>query len=431
MRAIVVFLGISICGAAAASADTRVVASKELRLRARPGETAAVVARADRGEQLTVVDEWGRWLRVRHGKRVGWVTRTQVEAQAAVAPRKRPQRGGFSGKPVADALHVTIEADEVRGFDDPRTKATCVMELSRGDAVTVIGKGHDGWMLVEAEGVVGWIPDVATQPAAARAVAVEAEPRITVEDELPIAAPPLDVPAPRVAARGGRLVGTVVGGAGAQTFAMRQTGASESMAIASGPATAIAASGRMRVRGDLWVGAAADAELGTATLTYYTADEQSAPMATRAMAIDARVAAAYGRTWQVAARAGYHYATLAVESERAEPMLLGESTAGVTVGLGGALPIGEKLQVSATVDVMPAGVQVPAELPPGVLYATATQAAWARATVAYRLPAHLVAAVSYRGGMARTELTDGASIPTLADRTDQSHALTAGLGLRW
>jgi uncharacterized protein YgiM (DUF1202 family) len=306
MQAIVVFLGIAICGTAAADADTRVVASKELRLRARPGETAAVVARADRGEKLTVVDEWGRWLRVRHGKRVGWVTRTQVESTAAAAPRKRPQRGGFSGKPVADALHVTIEADEVRGFDDPRTKATCVMELSRGDAVTVIGKGHDGWMLVEAEGVVGWIPDVATQPAAA-----------------------------------------------------------------------------------------------------------------------------YGRTWQVAARAGYHYATLAVESERAEPMLLGESTAGVTVGVGGALPIGEKLHVSATVDVMPAGVQVPAELPPGVLYATATQAAWARATVAYRLPAHLVAAVSYRGGMARTELTDGASIPTLADRTDQSHALTAGLGLRW
>jgi uncharacterized protein YgiM (DUF1202 family) len=428
MRAFIVILGISICGTAAADRKA-VVAGKELRLRARPGETAAVVARAERGEQLTVIDEWGRWLRVRHGKRVGWVTRTQVVSREAAAPRTRPARGGFSGKPVADALRVTVEADEVRGFDDPRTKATCVLELWRGDQVTVIGKGHDGWMLVESDGVVGWIPDAATQPAAPRAAASAAEPevRITVEDELPEAAPRARPPARTNRTR----AGTLVGGAGAQAFAMLQTGGAESMAIASGPATAIAASGRYRVAGDLWLGAGADAELGTATLTYYTADEQSAPMASTAMAIDARAALAYGRGWQVAARAGYHYATLEVESERAEPMLLGEATAGVTVGLGGALPIGDKLSVTASLDVMPAGVQVPAELPPGVLYATSMRAAWARGTVAYRLPAHLVAALSYRGGMASVELTDGAPTPSTASRTDQSHALTAGLGLRW
>lgn len=112
-------------------------------------------------------------------------------------------------------------------------------------------------------------------------------------------------------------------------------------------------------------------------------------------------------------------------------MLIGEQVAGMTVGVGGALPIGRKLAVSANVDVMPAGAQRPSELPTGVLYATAMQAAWARGTVAYQLPARIVAAVSYRGGVATTDLTDGAATPITAKRTDQSHALTAGIGLSW
>jgi uncharacterized protein YgiM (DUF1202 family) len=122
MRAFIVISSILAAGIATADTPDRpeVTATRELHLRARPGETAAVVARADRGEQLTVIDEWGRWLRVRHGRRVGWVTRTQVEDRVAAKPRKRTGRAGFSGKPMSDALHVVIDADRVRGFDDPK-----------------------------------------------------------------------------------------------------------------------------------------------------------------------------------------------------------------------------------------------------------------------------------------------------------------------
>lgn len=444
-------------GAAAADAPAAVWTTQEVRLRARPGETAAVVARAERGEQMAVVDEWGRWLRVRHGRRVGWLTRAEVEVRAGGAepPRPRARRGGFSGKAVEDALQVTVEADRVRGFDDPRTKATCVLDLSRGDTVTVIGRGHDGWILVEhATGVVGWIPAAAVtdggqfagDPRRAKGMPAtsrdDGDVRITTErgddgdDAAAARAPRATATAPAAAGRARRadrrrIVGTVAGAAGAQTFAMRQTGAGESMAIARGPAAAVAASAHVRLAGDLWLAAGTDAELGTGDLVYYTAAEQSAPMATRGLAVDAGASLAWGRTWQVAARAGYHYASLAVESDRAEPMLIGEQVAGLTVGVGGALPLGRRAALAAAVDVMPAGAQRPAELPAGVLYATGMRGAWARASVAVRLPARLVGIVAYRGGVATANLTDGAATPTTATRTDQSHAVTAGLGLSW
>lgn len=417
--------------AAHAEADAEVTATRDLRLRARPGETATVVGRADKGDQLTVLDTWGRWLRVRAGRRVGWVTRSQVAARDVdAAPRQRDRRAGFSGKPRGDALQVTVAIDRVSGFDDPRTKATCVLDLTRGDTVTVIGRGHDGWMLVEQDGgAIGWIPAAAVTDAGRFAGDPRGDaPRIEVVD---VAAPP---PPARPVATGvapGRVRATVIGSAGGQTFAMRQTGGGDALATASGPSAALAADARMRVAADLWLGAAADAELGSASLIYATADERSAPMATRGLALDARAAVGWGHTWHVAARAGYHYASLAITSERAEAMLVGEQVGGVTVGVAGALPLGRRLALAAAVDVMPAGAQRPAELPPGLLYATSARAAWARTTLTMQLPARIVVALAYRGGVASAALTDGAETPSTATRTDQSHTVTAGLGLGW
>ena len=46
-------------------------------------------------------------------------------------------------------------------------------------------------------------------------------------------------------------------------------------------------------------------------------------------------------------------------------------------------------------------------------------------------PAHITFALAYLGGLTTADLTDGAETPTIATRTDQSHTVTAGLGLRW
>jgi len=94
------------------------------------------------------------------------------------------------------------------------------------------------------------------------------------------------------------------------------------------------------------------------------------------------------------------------------------------------MPIG-RFRLALGLDVMPAGALRPSELPEGVMYATSVHAAWANGTLSMPLPARIVLALAYRGGLTSAALTDGAATPSTASRTDQSHTLTAGLGLRW
>jgi uncharacterized protein YgiM (DUF1202 family) len=436
-----------------------VFAINRTQLHVRPGEAAPIVGHAEEGDELEVIDHQGRWLKVKTGRRVGWVTRTEVAPTKPAEPRNRSGRSGFSGKRASDAVKVTIAIDRVRGFDDPRTKARNVLELERGDVVTVIGRGHDGWVLVEHEtDGVGWIPasvvgdagrfagDPRVAPAVARTgqgqvkagaqsqVKAESnsvgktEDRNEVKPEAEKAAPAA-IAASSVASRPALRANLVAAG-GAQTFRMQQSGEGDPMAIATGTLAAVAARAQLRVRGDLWVALATTAELGAAELVYYGASETSPGVPTRELAVDAHAELGWGDARHVALRGGVHYATLSIDSDRAESMLLGERIGGATVGVGGAMPIW-RLTVSGTVDVMPVGAQRLAELPAGALYATSVRGAWARATVAMPLPAHLVAALSYRFGALTAQLTDGAATPKVASRSDQSHMVTAGVGVAW
>jgi hypothetical protein len=430
-----------------AAADESAWPTDNVRLRARPGETARVVARAEKDEELTVVATWGRWVKVRRGDRVGWLPRTQLDIRAVDAvdadkPRKRAKRSGFSGKPVADALEVTVAIDKVRGFDDPIEKKTMVLDLQRGDRATVIGRGHEGWILVEKAGVVGWIPsssvsdggEFASKSARPRPKAASDDGENRAPDVIVLAGEIIESAPERgredASAPAGRLAADVMATVGAQTFAMRQTGNGDALATASGPASMVSASARVRVAGKLWVGGGTDAGMGTASLIYANAAERSDPMATRDMAVDAHASVGWGHRYHVLARAGYHYASLEIESERAEAMLVGEKVGGATVGVGGSLPVG-RMRLALGLDVMPAGAIRPSELAAGTMYATSVKAAWAYSTLSYPLPARLAFALAYRGGLTAADLTDGAPAPSTASRTDQSHTLTAGLGLRW
>src|SRR3954453_19702583 len=125
-------------GSAAASVHDVVFAVHKIQLHVRPGEDARVIGHADEGNELEILGFQGRWLRVRNGKQVGWVTRTEVAESKPADPRNRNKRSGFSGKPVTDAVKVTVEIDNVRGFDDPRIKRKNVLNLVRGDVLTVI-----------------------------------------------------------------------------------------------------------------------------------------------------------------------------------------------------------------------------------------------------------------------------------------------------
>jgi hypothetical protein len=373
-------------------------------------------------------------IRLTHERpRVGWVARSGIEAQ-----HDRTRRSGFSGKHREDAVKVKIEIDRVRGFDDPRTKTTCTIELAKGDEVIVIGRGHEGWILVEtAAGDIGWIPasvvadagrfagDPRREPGAA-AAAVAAAAAATADADAEMAGPSPErgrtaaAAAAAAAAPPARLDAHLVATAGAETFALRQA---DAMAIASGPLGAVAASARVHVASQAWLGVAGNAAFSSGELTYYDTTAQSQPMATRDTVIDASAEVGWGRAWSIAARGGYHHAALEVESERTEPMLVGERVRGATVGLGGTAPIGRRFAVAAAIDVMPAGAHAPADA--GVAAAASVRGAWARGTVTARVTGHLLAALAYRGGALDFAMADGTK------RSDQSHAVTAGLGVTW
>jgi hypothetical protein len=432
-------------GPAAANVHDVVFAINKIQLHVRPGEAAPVVGHAEEGDELEVLGFRGRWLRVRNGKQTGWVTRTEVAETKPAEPRNRSMRGGFSGKPVTDAVKVTVEIDSVRGFDDPRTKSKNVLNLVRGDVLTVIGRGHDGWILVQTDdGGVGWIPASAVSDAGnfeadpRRAPAEVAKPEAASEPASPVPAPAPAVATTEVRAARSRptpwLTGAMLASGGAQSFKMAHSGQDDASAIASGAIAVIAARAQARVLGSIWVGVATDMEIGTAGLTYYgAAPAQPSPsMSTRELVIDGHAEVGWGRLPYLAVRGGLHYATLSVKSDRDEPMLIGERIGGPTAGIAGALPIPlGRLWLSGAVDYMPAGAQKLDRLPAGTLHATGVKGFWAHSTLAMPLPMHLVVAVSYRFGMLSADLTDGGATPKTATRTDQSHLFAAGVGLAW
>jgi len=166
LAALVCSLLVALVAPAHADDHDVVFAINETQLHKRPGEAAPVVGHADEGDELEVLGDQGRWLRVRNGKQIGWVTRTEVATSKPAGARPHAQRSGFSGKPVTDTVKVTIDIERVRGYDDPRTKAHAVLDLVRGDVVAMLGRGYNGWMLVEPEeGITGWIPDSAVKDA--------------------------------------------------------------------------------------------------------------------------------------------------------------------------------------------------------------------------------------------------------------------------
>jgi uncharacterized protein YraI len=435
LGAVVGSLIVALASPALANPRDVVFAATKLQLHVRPGEAAPVVGHADEGEELEVVGDQGRWIRVRSGKQVGWVTRTEIiEAQPA-APRTRVQKTGFSGRPVTDALKVTVLADRVRGFDDPVTKSKTVLDLAKGETVTVIGRGTDGWILVEqGNGNVGWIPASVVTDGGKFAGDPRQAPTATTKVATAPAAgagTPVEVrPSSSSSSKGGLSIG-VLATAGAQTFKLEQTGEGAATATASGPFATIGARGQMRVRGSVWAGVTTMAEFGTADMTYEGANETSKPMSTQELAVNAYGEIGWGGARYIALRGGVHYSTMSVESERNEPMLLGERIAGATVGLGGALPLYRRLTFSAAFDFMPLGAQRLNRLPEGALFADTVQEMWARAALSMPLPAHLMAAVCYRFGTLSAELSDGGAMPKTASRSDMSHVVTAGVGMTW
>ncbi|HTJ43384.1 MAG TPA: SH3 domain-containing protein [Kofleriaceae bacterium] len=96
----------------------------------RPGEQSPVVIRVSAGHEMTVLEEQGRWIKVRVEGHTGWVTRTSVESTAEAREvqrntRRRPfvdgrsLRRGWSGDAPDDRV-----GEDATGADDEAAPAS-------------------------------------------------------------------------------------------------------------------------------------------------------------------------------------------------------------------------------------------------------------------------------------------------------------------
>lgn len=159
-----------------ASAEPMRVNTKT-KLREQPGEAAKVLGTLQPDQKVEVLETKGRWLRVRAGKKVGWITRTTVEPIAGAAGGSDTAGAGAGtgagsdgdwsakDKPTSDAGAKAADKRVVTASEpgpvrrEPRRNAHEVYTLTPDDLATVEGESEQGaWLLIQNEnGQMGWI----------------------------------------------------------------------------------------------------------------------------------------------------------------------------------------------------------------------------------------------------------------------------------
>ncbi len=128
-----------VLGGSLASAE-KVKTTRTTKIMKRPGEQEAVVTRVPAGRSLTVIDEKGRWLKVRANGRTGWVARSSVKtASAREVPRNTRRRPFVDGRSTrrgwaGEAPDDRVGADAVDEDDDkPKKKKAKKAKKARRD----------------------------------------------------------------------------------------------------------------------------------------------------------------------------------------------------------------------------------------------------------------------------------------------------------
>jgi len=152
---------------------TAVVGGSNVNVRGGPGTGYDVIAGADQGDRLPVLDKSGDWVKVRlssgaTGWIAGWLVSIKQPAAAAPPaggeqPNPVPPAGPAAGKSVA---MVTGSVVNVRG--GPGTGNAIITQIYQGAVLPVINQSG-GWYQVALPGgnsgwVAGWLVSVQTTP---------------------------------------------------------------------------------------------------------------------------------------------------------------------------------------------------------------------------------------------------------------------------
>lgn len=412
-------------------------------LRKQPGERAPSLKKLAAGTPVVVLRVEGRWLRVRVGKAVGYLTRTTVSGVDAAADHESTgwsasRRGATptlaEGTPTASptGLYVEVSAETAPLRAEPASGGAVVAAVARGQRLSVIaGTRTPGWLHArDDQGHEGWIEDahVGDGTAAAALSDVATEPATTE------ATSPAITPRAR-----GRFAVRADAGIGYRSLGMDFSsngtgGLANYLVSAEAPSIDLGVDVVTRRSPRFVIGFDGRVQLSRSSpgLDYLGPSNPSGQIGFSTLAADVGVRAGttLRRIFELGVRGGLHYdAFLATEVENAG-MLPRERLLGGTLGVRvDVTPPRSRIGVTGRFDALVVGAR---RQTPGLEDGTAStaRAFWGGVTIRIQVARHLSLLSAYDFGSATTRWS-GMSLrspgATQATRDDRTQLVQLGI----
>lgn len=428
-------------------------------LRKTPGERAPTVATLPPNTAIVIEKEDGRWLRVRAGKHVGYLTRTTVtdiSLTLPVAPEPTPTPDLVAADPIerpaerarwgadrvaatkvgGSGLFVDVTVATASLFAEPRAGAAKVADVARGAKLAVIENANASaaWIHVRDDaGNEAWISRADIDNTTTAAVAISG----SLEPQGPTTVGTID---PIVRAATGRVRITAGAAIGYRSLGMDFTsngavGLANYVVSADTPAADLGVDVVMRVS-KLRVGFDGRVQLGTSSpgsgIEYTGPTRAGGNISFSTVAADAgaRVSIQTGRAFELGVRAGFHYDAFMASDVANAGRLPREHLIGATVGARVEIvPPRSRVHVGLRVDALAIGKRSQTV---GLEDGTSSDAGavWAGATIRIAIRRHLSLLSGYDFGRATTTWS-GMSVRfsgvTEARRVDSTQTVQIGL----
>jgi len=432
----------------------------EVVLRKTPGERAPAVVKLPVGTVVVIEAEQGRWLRVRVGTQVGYLTRTTVatttpppvepeptppaapptgpspfdELAPTEAPAKRWGSDRIEASRAGTGLFVGVTAPTGSVLAEPRSGATKIVEVPKGTRLTALETSGGAWVHVRDDaGHEGWIGRAEVDNSTA-SVAIGGAVPVDVDDaQVTRSGTETERPARKLTITAGAALG--YRSVGMDFTSNGSVGLSNYLVSADAAAADLGVDVAARVGSRLRAGADARFQVGTSSgsgIEYVGPSRAGGRIPFKTLEIDsgARVGTRLGHVFEVAARAGFHYDAFLANNVDNAGRLPRERLIGATLGARfGISPPRSRVDVALRIDVLALGRRAQTA---GLEDGTSSDAGalWAGATIRIALAHHLSLLSAYDFGRATTTWS-GMSVRfsdvTQARRVDSTQTVQLGI----
>ncbi|GAB6158335.1 hypothetical protein JCM39194_15350 [Desulfotomaculum varum] len=155
-------------GTAASSSKVAVVTGDTINIRSGPGTGYSVVAKAKKGDRMSVLAQNGDWVKVQLGGTVGWVANWLVTVQTTQSTPTGTATTPNQTTPANGTQLAVVNGDNINLRSGPGTQHSVAGQVSRGVRLPVVSRSGD-WVQVRREDgttawVAGWLVSYVSQP---------------------------------------------------------------------------------------------------------------------------------------------------------------------------------------------------------------------------------------------------------------------------